>query len=341
MVASKEVIAFCRRRAVDLIRRGEPKSVVARVLGVSATSINRWWRLACAGEDLALKASPGRRRRLNDDQLQELAALLRQGPEAHGWRNNLWTSSRVREVIKKHFKIEFCRSQVWHILTDYMEWSAKRPVQELKKQNDEEIADWLAHTFPAILADAASRKAHLIFVDETGFMMYPTVRKSFSPRGESPVNKVSDPHGRISTIGAISVSPARDRLGWHYSCLEDNCNFRGPAIVDFLKHLSGVIHGEMVVVWDQIIIHSCGAVQEYLTTQPRIRSEDFPAYAPKLNPVDRAWFYIKYDRIPNFTPYTLPQLRRTVEKELKRLASRPDLLRSFIKYSALSPFLAG
>jgi hypothetical protein len=30
---------------------------------------------------------------------------------------------------------------VWHILTDYLRWIAKRPVQELKKQNDEEIAE--------------------------------------------------------------------------------------------------------------------------------------------------------------------------------------------------------
>jgi hypothetical protein len=47
-------------------------------------------------------------------------------------------------------------------------------------------------------------------------MMYPTVRKSFSPRGEAPVNKVSDPHGRISTIGAIAISPGRDQLTWHH-----------------------------------------------------------------------------------------------------------------------------
>jgi transposase len=96
----------------------------------------------------------------------------------------------------------------------------------------------------------------------------------------------------------------------------------------------------MTVVWDQIIIHSCMAVEEYAKRAPHIKLEPFPAYAPKLNPVDRAWFYIKYDRIPNFTPSTVHQLRKEVGKELQRLQGHSHLLRSFIKYSALPPFLA-
>jgi transposase len=340
MKGTKSVREFCRQRAVQLLQQGESKEIISRVLGVSRNSVNVWWRMARAGEDLAHKPNRGRPRRLNDEQLQRLSDILKQGPEAHGWDNNLWTSLRVREVIKRHFDIEFCRSQVWHILTDYLKWTAKRPVQELKKQNDEEVAIWVGSTFPRILQETADRKAHLVFVDETGFMMYPTIRKSFSPRGQSPVNKVSDPHGRLSTIGAIAVSPSRDNLSWHYCTLNDNTNFRGPAVVEFLEQLNQAITSPMIVVWDQIIIHSCTVVDEYLHTAHHIKLEPFPAYAPKLNPVDRAWFYIKYDRIPNFAPSTLYQLRKKVDRELKRLTEHPNLLRSFIKYSALPPFLA-
>jgi hypothetical protein len=81
-------------------------------------------------------------------------------------------------------------------------------------------------------------------------------------------------------------------------------------------------------------------VEDYLKSATHIRLEPFPAYSPKLNPVDRAWFYVKYDRIPNFTPFTLHQLRTTVDRELKRLSAHAHLLRSFIGYSALPPFLA-
>jgi len=183
---------------------------------------------------------------------------------------------------------------VWHILTDYLSWTAKRPVQKPKKRDDEAIASWLADKFPRILRDATERRAYLVFVDETGFMMYPTVRKTFSPRGETSVNKVTDPHGRISTIGALTISPVSEKLDWHYRMLEYNVNFRGPAVVAFLAQLSAAINGPMVIIWDQIIIHSCEVVEQYLSTNPNIKLEPFPPYAPELNPVDRAWFYIKY-----------------------------------------------
>jgi transposase len=262
------------------------------VLGVSLGSISAWWRRARAGEDLAHKPNRGRKRRLDDKQLEELAELLKKGAEAHGWQNNLWTSLRVGEVIKRHFGVEFCRCQVWHILTDYLHWTAKRPVQQLKSRDENKIQRWVRESFPRIVREAAERREFLVFVDETGFMMYSTVRKTFSPPGETPVNKVTDPHGRISTIGAIAISPKQKSLSWHYYMLEDNTNFRGPAVVEFLRRLRNAIPGPMTLVWDQIIIHSCGAVEEYLATKPGIRLESFPPYAPELNPVDRAWFYI-------------------------------------------------
>ena len=108
--------------------------------------------------------------------------------------------------------------------------------------------------------------------------------------------------------------------------------------MEFLKRLRDAIPGPMTIVWDQIIIHSCNAVEQYLGTNPGIRFEPFPPYAPELNPVDRAWFYIKYNRIPNFAPVSIEQLRKAVGKELKRLQTRPALLESFIRYSELPPF---
>jgi transposase len=335
MGASKGVIEFCRHRAVELIRKGDSRQVIARVLGVSRDAVNRWWRMACAGDDLTVKNSTGRPRRLNEEKLRQLSELLKQGPEAHGWQNNLWTSLRVREVIKRHFNVDFCRSQVWHILKDYMQWTAKRPIQKQKKRDDEQVADWVANKLPVIRREASERGATLVFVDETGFMMYPTIRKSFSPKGEPPINQVTNPHGRISTIGAITIGPASSRLGWHYAMLDDNNNFRGPGIVAFLRKLSAALGGAMTIIWDQIIIHSCAAVTEYLSTNASITLEPLPPYAPELNPVDRAWFYIKYNRIPNLTPTNTGQLRRAADTELKRLRKCPSLLRSFIKYSEL------
>jgi transposase len=247
---------FRRRRAVELLLRGEPKALISRILGVAMSSLNLWMQKTNAGDVIKIKPRGGRPRRLTDMQLEQLRQLLAIGATSHGWENNLWTTRRVREIIKRHFAIEFCRSHVWHILTDYLDWSAIRPARQAAKRDDAGIDRWKTEEFPRLERQARQRGAYLVFVDESGFMMTPTIRRTFAPRGSTPVNKVSDPHGRVSVIGAITVSPKRTRVGLYYYLLADNMNFRGPSIVEFLKQLRSQVCGPMSIVWDQIIIHS-------------------------------------------------------------------------------------
>jgi hypothetical protein len=64
-------------------------------------------------------------------------------------------------------------------------------------------------------------------------------------------------------------------------------------------------------------------------------SEPFPLHAPELNPVDRVWGYVKYNRIPNFAPPDLGVLRSTLTLEFDRVGSMPDLLKSLIGSTGL------
>src|SRR5713226_563740 len=96
-----------RRRAVALVDAGERPSVVARILGVTRSSLSRWRRLARREDGLDAKPVVGRKPRLSDDQLLALEALLNQGAVAHGWANHLWTAKRVAVLIERHFGIEY------------------------------------------------------------------------------------------------------------------------------------------------------------------------------------------------------------------------------------------
>src|SRR5882672_5306167 len=109
MRAVESVSEFRRRRAVQLMLLGESKGIISRILGVSRNSLNVWLRKKEAGESLKTKPGSGRPRRLSDQQLKELEESLKKGPVPHGWENNLWTTRRVREVIKTcfGFKIKF------------------------------------------------------------------------------------------------------------------------------------------------------------------------------------------------------------------------------------------
>ena len=74
-----------------------------------------------------------------------------------------------------------------------------------------------------------------MFLDESGFMLTPTVRRTLAPRGKTPILKSWDRHDRISAISAVTISPKRRRLGLDFRLLPDGANAHGEDTVDFLR----------------------------------------------------------------------------------------------------------
>lgn len=329
------VLEWRRNRAVELVEQGESRSTVARILGVTATSISRWRRRVREEGGLAARPIPGRPVRLSDSQISELERLLLKGAVAHGWLNELWTATRVAALIQRHFGIRFHPAHIGRMLRDRLNWSSQRPQRQHPDGNDAAIALWIREEFARIGSAAEQREAPFAFIDEAGFMLNSHVRRTFAPRGKTPVYHVSDPHGRISVIGAITVDPRRERVGLRYHMLGDNANFRGPGIADFVRALHATIGGPVTILWDQIPIHSCEEVEQCVKAMPGVVLEPFPPYSPKLNPADGIWGYIKYGRLPNYAPPDLDELRATITEERNRLQQEEGLLRSFIRHTTL------
>jgi len=182
---------------------------------------------------------------------------------------------------------------------------------------------------------ARRRHAYIVFADEAGFMLDPVRRRTWAPRGHTPVIKLSEPHGRISVIGAITISPKRTHFGFHFHLLADNANFHGDSVVRFIEEVHRRVRSPVTLVWDAIPIHSARPVRDYLGAHRTIVVEPFPPYTPELNPVDNVWGYIKYNRLANYTSYNLDELRKRITAELRRLQKRPDLLESFFNRTGL------
>jgi len=167
-------------------------------------------------------------------------------------------------------------------------------------------------------------------------MLAPIVRRTWAPRGCTPVIRVSEPHGRISAIGAITIGPNRRDFGLHFHLLADNANFKGDSIASFLEEMRCVVSGPITLLWDQIPVHFAVPVRKYFAKHRRIVVEPLPQYAPELNPVDYVWSYVKYARLSNYCPRNLNELRGRVTEELTRLQGRADLLGSFFKHTGLT-----
>jgi transposase len=320
---------------VQAVQAGERVQDVARIMGVGPRSIYRWLQLERLPDGLAAKPHPGPATRLSLDQQQELERLLLQGAQAHGWPNDLWTGERISDIIKRHFSVEYHPAHVCRILKTKLDWTCQRPQLRDADRNDAAIEAWVREKFPLIMERAAARAAYIVFVDETGFMLEPIVRRTWAPQGKTPVLHVSDPHGRISVIGAIAISPRRDNVTFMYNLLANNANYQGKTAARFMRAVHARLAGPMTVIWDQIPIHCCRPIEDFTASAPGVILESFPPYAPELNPTDRVWAYVKYDRLPNFTPPDLDALRSRVVKELRRVSRCCKLLRAFVRATKL------
>ena len=311
--------------------RGESPSTIARVLGVHVTSVHRWRRMAHSPDGLAAVEHPGPTPLLDASQLQRLEALLLKGAKHHGWHNSLWTAARVAVLIKRHFGVEYHPEHVRKILHQRLGWTSQKPRRKARERKDKEIERWKGDEFPRIVREAFQRQAHVVFLDESGFMLTPSVRRTLAPRGKTPILEAWDRRDRISAISCITLSPVRARPGLYFSLLPVNRTVHAEEVVEFLEELRGKLRGPFTVIWDRHKIHSkAKAVKAYLAKNPEIVAEDLPAYAPEANPDEWVWNWTKYGRLSNLAAQDADELWDWVVESLIDLKFRPDLLAAFL-----------
>jgi transposase len=326
-----------RRRGVALLEQGERPTAIARFLGVHRSSVFRWRQRAETGSQaLAALPHPHRPPRLSDAQLRKLEQFLLQGPQAHGWSNALWTTDRVGDVIYRHFGIRYHHDHVGRFLRRRLGWTPQKPERRARERDPEAILDWQSEVFPRIARDAQERNAHLVFLDESGFMLTPSVRRTWAPRGQTPILDAWDRRDRISAISSISVSPRRRRLNLHFQLLPDNTHVHAADVVAYLRYLKQQVGGPLTVLWDGSRIHDKSLlVRAFLAEHPEIRTERLPAYAPELNPDELVWAWTKYSRLGNLAASHADWLRDYLWTEMEYVKRHPDLLASFIEGTKL------
>ena len=322
-----------RRRAVDLVDQGESPTLVARILGVRPTTIHRWRRLARQPHGLDAKPLPGPTPRLSDRQLGRLEQLLLQGAKSHGWHNELWTADRVARLIRERFGVSYHPEHVRKILKSRLHWTSQKPKRKARERNDKEVARWLDDEFERIVRDAFRRRAHLVFLDESGFFLTPTVRRTLAPRGQTPVLEAWDRRDKLSAIRAVTVSPLAGRTNLYFHVLEHNAH--AEDVVAFLEDVRQAL-GSFTVVWDRHGIHSKSRlVKAFLAAHPEVVAEDFPGYVPDLNPDESVWSWTKYGRLSNLAAWNADELWDHIVEALIDLKRQPKLLGAFVKYAGI------
>jgi transposase len=178
--------------------------------------------------------------------------------------------------------------------------------------------------------------AHLVFVDESGFQLTPTIAATWAPVGKTPTVHHFDRRDRVSAISGISVSPARQRLNLYFQLYTDN--IRQLQARDFLRQLLRHLQGHVFVFWDGANPHRGLLVRELCARSKRLHLQRFPAYAPEFNPDEGVWKLAK-QRLANGQCRDLTALLHAVLDSLGAIRANRKNLRGCITHSALPPFL--
>jgi len=137
--------------AGELLLEGKGLREVARLVKAAPSSVSRWKQALEEGglEALRAKPHPGRTARLTSEPKQGLEEVLLRGAQAADYSTDLWTLSRVAEVIERRFGVTYHPGHVWHILRD-IGWSCQKPERRARERDEEAIAQWRKEERPRV-----------------------------------------------------------------------------------------------------------------------------------------------------------------------------------------------
>jgi transposase len=321
-----------RSRALLLKQQGWYQRDIGNALGVSEETVSRWLARARDGgpEALLTRSSPGHPPKLSSAQKRLIPEFLWHGPEAYGFRGEVWTCARVARVIEEEFGVRYHKDHVGRLLKD-LRWTPQVPIKRAIQRDEGAIARWRDEAWPELQRRARSEGRVLVFEDESGFYLLPGVVRTYAPEGLTPVLREKQSRDHLSVMGGMTPE------GKVYTLARQE-PLNGLHSIEFLIHLGRVAGDQLLVIWDGSPIHRRVDVQEFVSdTRGKVWVEALPGYAPDLNPWDEGgWHHLKDVELRNLVCLDLEQLHEEFHLAVRRLRHNPHLVQSFFAQAGLT-----
>lgn len=163
----------------------------------------------------------------------------------------------------------------------------------------------------------------------------PTVRKTWSLKGKTPVIQSTGSWKNLSLLATITCAPQGRKPNLFLKSQPGSV--KASDVIDYLKELKKHLSGKkLLLFWDGLPAHRAILVKNYLEREKSwLKVVRMPAYAPELNPPEYLWSSMKTKDICNLRPDGLKTLKKAVRKGYRRVKRQPDLIVGFLKASRL------
>jgi len=183
---------------------------------------------------------------------------------------------------------------------------------------------------------ARREHATIVFADECGVLMSPNVRRSWAPKGKTPIlEQKTRSRTKISIMGAIATTPSFRKVSFIFRLLAGK-NFGARECLAFLKQLLANLRGKVILIWDRLLAHRAVIITRFLKKQRRLTIELLPPYAPDLNPVESVWSHLKMNKMANFCPKDQGELKIKAKASVCSIRNEKDILKNLLKHVPLN-----
>jgi transposase len=182
---------------------------------------------------------------------------------------------------------------------------------------------------------ARRQNALIVFEDESGVSLLPSVRATWAPRGQTPVLRHRFVWKRLSIAGALVYEA--DGSDAHLVFQLRPGAYNDETLIEFLSDLEQLEqHRSVVLVWDGLPSHRSRRMIDWVASQRDWLSiEPLPGYAPDLNPTEQVWGSVKSRELANLCADTIGEVAGAAEDGLDRISSDAPLCFAFLRHTGL------
>lgn len=332
---SQDVQYALRKQIVRLRKQGRPNQEVAKIVGATERHTSKIWQKYLREGKSAIKLGQrGRRhgggRKLTSEQELEVKKLLvDKTPDQLKLPFALWTRDAVRLAIKQR-----CGTDLpLRTITDYLKrwgFTPQKPLKRSYEQNPRHVQQWLDTTYPVIAAQAREEKAEIHWGDETGVQSGDYTAKGFSPRGKTPVVRITAKRSRINMISAIT-NQGKVRFMLYSE------KMASQMLIKFMSRLIKDAPRKVFLILDNLRVHHGKKVKEWLeANKEKIEVFYLPSYSPELNPDEYLNGNLKNKIRSGIPARNETDIISKTRSFMKTLQKRPQHVKKYFKHPAVA-----
>lgn len=187
----------------------------------------------------------------------------------------------------------------------------------------------------AVEKTARRQNALILFEDESGVSLLPSVRATWAPRGQTPVLQHHFAWKRLSIVGVLVYEP--DGSDAHLVFQLRPGAYNDETLIDFLGEVQRhEKQRSILLIWDGLPSHRSRRMLDWVADQRAwLRIERLPGYAPDLNPIEQVWGNVKSHELANLCADTIDEVSQAATDGLHRISADAPLCFAFLRHTSL------